>query len=212
MTTIYLIRHGETDVNRNTILAGWYNAQPTELGLRQGEAVALRLKDVHADAIYASDLDRAMTIANQIARYHDMPVIPVKGLREISIGEWEGLTVPQAREGWPEVFKVWDEDPGHVVYPGGEGVQQMTDRFSQTVIQLAQKHPDQTIFCATHGYALRTLYLYCHGMDVGRLGETVYVPNASISRLSWDGEKLTMLSYGESDYLSGMVTELKGFR
>ncbi len=209
MTEFIVVRHGETDANRNGILAGHYPAKVTELGLEQGEAVAAYLKDIHIDRVYSSDLRRAMIIAGQIAGYHELPVHPFPQLREVYLGKWEGITPAQALEGWPEAYTVWLENQGYMQCPDGENTRQVIERSGSALKTLAKKHPGETVVIATHGYLIRTLYAACHNTPLEGFRAIPYVPNASVTRIVSDGDTLEMTLYGECDYLADMVTEVK---
>jgi len=91
-TTLYFVRHGETDYNRNSIVQGrGVDAPLNERGRRQAEALARRFAAVPLDAIYASPLRRALETAEAVRRYHpDVPFFQVVDLEEMDWGELEG--------------------------------------------------------------------------------------------------------------------------
>ena len=90
MTTIYLIRHAEAEGNLFRRAQGHWNGKITERGKKQIDALAERFKDVHIDAVYSSDLDRARDTAGALLRGRDLELHTTRQLREIHMGVWEG--------------------------------------------------------------------------------------------------------------------------
>ncbi|MFQ5344173.1 MAG: histidine phosphatase family protein, partial [Anaerolineae bacterium] len=95
MKRLILVRHGETEWNRTGRYQGFARTSLNERGHWQAEQVARRLAGWEIDAIYASDLPRAYQTAEPIARRLDLPISMTVALREVDVGEWEGLTVPE---------------------------------------------------------------------------------------------------------------------
>ena len=75
MLRIYFVRHGQTDWNSLKKLQGQQDACLNELGMRQSQAVAKRLKNVPLEALYSSDLARARQTAQAINTYHNLPLL-----------------------------------------------------------------------------------------------------------------------------------------
>ena len=92
MTTILLVRHGETDWNLQRRVQGHSDTPLNDNGRAQALALADTLDDVELDAVYASDLARAFETARIVAERRGLTVTSVPGLRERNFGTWEGLT------------------------------------------------------------------------------------------------------------------------
>ena len=107
-THVYLVRHGETAWNRERRFQGHQDVPLSPAGLFQAERLAQRLKSETFDAVYSSDLKRAVQTAEIVARELALPVVTLKGLRERSMGEWEGLTQEEVAARFPD----W---PGRIV-------------------------------------------------------------------------------------------------
>lgn len=209
LTTLYLIRHGETVTNQSGIVAGSYDAQLTEAGVKQGSLVAQHFRDIPLDAIYASDISRAIIMAREIADYHNLPVRCDARLREIHLGDWEGLHVNELRERWPKEYQLWMEDQGHCICPNGESVQDVEKRVMAGIRAIIENHPDQNVLCVTHGLALKTVYINLTHTPLSKFRELKYVSNASITRLEAEGNEIRLVSYGDDTYLStDMVTHI----
>ena len=88
MTEIYLIRHAQAEGNLYRMMQGHWDGDVTDMGRRQIEALAQRLKDERIDALYSSDLYRTRLTACAVTKYHDIPIHTDKRLREINVGPW----------------------------------------------------------------------------------------------------------------------------
>ena len=119
-TRLYLIRHGETDFNREGRYQGRLDVELSTLGKEQAQALAHRLEKTPFTAIYASNLKRAQATAQIIAAHHELPVQVEPDLRERDFGSWEGFTFAEIEERFPEEAKQWLEDPLRTRIPGAE--------------------------------------------------------------------------------------------
>src|SRR3989337_2728452 len=103
---LILVRHGESEWNRIGRYQGQADAPLSDLGLRQADALANRLRHEQIDAIYTSPLQRARKTAEAIARFHpEIPFTEDPGLHEIHHGEWQGLLAHEVREKYPELLE-----------------------------------------------------------------------------------------------------------
>jgi alpha-ribazole phosphatase len=168
-----MVRHGATANNAEARYTGQSDVPLCPLGERQAEAVAARLADMRLDAIISSDLVRARSTAEAIARFHQVPVLSDPDLREISIGEWEGLTYAEALQRDPELVAVWQSggpESLQVAPPGGETNLAFRDRLARALDRwraLYFRHED-TILWVTHGGVVGVLLCHLLGMDLTR--------------------------------------------
>ncbi|MGI6091390.1 MAG: alpha-ribazole phosphatase [Veillonellaceae bacterium] len=157
MTKIILVRHGQTLWNVEMKYQGQTDIALTEKGLEQAQMVAKRLANESISAIYSSDLSRAFATAEIIAAKHNLQVIGVPELREISFGDWEGLTYTNINSGWPQIMDKLFTCPDEVTIPGGESFPQLRERASKALAKIAANHKDQNIVVVAHGGTIRTL-------------------------------------------------------
>jgi broad specificity phosphatase PhoE len=148
---LLLVRHGVTDHNINRQFTGQSDIPLTELGKHQARAVGTYLAREQLDVIFSSDLQRARDTAREIALHHNLPVLEDPDLREIHMGEWEGLTVEEIRardqEGWTYVRS----DPVHHAPPGGESFIQLQERAARALQRCQEQYTGQTVLWTTHG-------------------------------------------------------------
>ena len=114
MTTILLVRHGESAANRDNVFAGNYDAELLPRGYEQARLTARYIKENFAvDAIYSSDLSRAYNTALCIAEELGLPVTADRRFREIDAGVWDGVAFEQIIKTHPDEFKAWVADIGN---------------------------------------------------------------------------------------------------
>src|SRR5687768_5606634 len=139
MTEFLLVRHGETDWNVEQRFQGHADPPLNDAGREQARALAAALADAELDAIYTSDLARARETAEIVAARTGVPVLALTELREIDVGEWEGLTWPEIEERFPQGVLSWHEH-GHG-WSDGETYDEVERRVVQMLRSLAGDHP-----------------------------------------------------------------------
>lgn len=164
MTKVFLIRHGETDWNRLQKYQGQTDIPLNSDGVRQAEQLASRLQRETFDAVYSSDLVRAHETATVLATPHQLQVTTCPGLKEISFGDWEGLTYDHIMGEWSGEMGLFFSKPGEVEIPNGETFRQLQERVVATLDELVRAHPQQTILVVSHGAAIRTAI--CAALDI----------------------------------------------
>lgn len=201
ITHILAIRHGETRWNVDGRLQGQLDIELNERGLRQAQQLANALKDHPLDALYSSDLMRAMQTAQPIAHALQRPVQTLAGLRERHFGYYQGKTFLQVQAMAPDDAQRWQQrDPDFVPGESGESLHVFQARILQTLSDIVQKHEGQTIAIITHGGVLDTLYRNATHQDI-RAPRTWQLGNASISRLLWSPEGLSMVRWADASHL-----------
>ncbi len=159
MTTLILVRHGETDWNRDGIWQGHGDPPLNDVGHRQAMELAERLADVEIDALYSSDLRRAYETAEIIGRAKGLEVHADERLREIDIGAWSGLTRAQIEERFPGMTR-----------PDGESSDAFDARAVGALRWIAGSHGGGSVLVVTHGGVVRALDRHLSGEPRDVLG------------------------------------------
>lgn len=141
MTTLLLVRHGETDWNADGRLQGQTDRPLSDFGRRQARQLADDLAGEELDAIYASDLSRARETAEIVAARLGLPVVLDSDLREKDWGTWEGLTAVE-------------RDRVEFV---GESTEQHLERTLKALRRIADRHPYDRVLVVTHGGSMRRI-------------------------------------------------------
>jgi len=205
-TRILAIRHGETAWNVDTRIQGQIDIPLNDTGRWQAERVAEALAGEEVDVIYASDLSRAAETAAAISRRIGLPVVHDQGLRERNFGLFQGRTVAEVEAIHPDLVRRWKAREPDFEPEGAESLRVFCQRSVETAQRLAAAHPGQTVVMVAHGGVLDCLYRAACGMPI-EAPRTWQLGNASINRLLFTGERLTMIGWGDIQHLGGDALE-----
>jgi broad specificity phosphatase PhoE len=158
-TRLVLVRHGQTDYNRERRWQGVGSDVPlNDVGraeaARVGEALAGRYDGAVA-ALYTSDLVRARETAEIVGARLDLEPIDEPALRELSHGRWEGLTHAEVAERWPQELVEYEAHPYDVRRGGGDSYRDLESRLWPAIERLAAAHRGERIVCVSHGGPVR---------------------------------------------------------
>ena len=211
-TTLYIVRHGESLGNARGILLGHTDLDLSELGYRQANATAEYLAGTHIDKIYSSDLLLAFNTAVPHAKLRGMKVIPDTELREIHLGEWEGLHGEEIVERWPGSFSPeWHKNYGTFTYPGGENNYNVGFRIMAELERICRENEGKTILIATHAAAIRAFWAIITGISPEQMGEAVQFPsNASYTVVEYVKNEFVPVEYSHDEQLADVgITKIK---
>ncbi len=209
MTTLYIVRHGESVANHEDRLAGNRDMPLSDIGRKQAQCTAAFLQAVPLEAVYSSDLSRAMETAAILAAPHHLPVFPEPGLREICGGVWEGLTYPEIAARYPDEYQVWKENIGLSHCPGGESALQVQVRVRSAIERIVQRHPEGHLCLVTHGLALRVMEAVWAQLPPDKIAAIPFVSNASVTVVTYDGAVGTLLKRDLHAHLEGLITNIR---
>ena len=207
---IYLVRHGETDSNREGRYRGWSEADLSPEGYAQAEKTGEFLKKLEVDALYCSDLTRAMETARVIGKKCNLEPEVKASLRELHFGEWEGLNYWEIMDGWKDAVSRWFEDPFHHPPPGGEDVNTVCRRIQDFITELKAEEPlPKAAVVVTHGGTIRAWWSYVSNASVQGFWR-MEVENASVSLLVGNGDNFDLEYRNYTGHLSGVRATEKG--
>jgi broad specificity phosphatase PhoE len=162
-THVVIIRHGQSQGNAEGRFGGHTDTPLSPRGRRQAEATARALVPEKFDAIYSSDLPRAIETATPLARLTGAPLENTEALRERSVGVMEGLTFEEAAEQHPEQYQaLLRRDFEHVLL-GGESYRQTLDRASRKLDEVIEQHKGGRIALFAHTGTICILILHLMG-------------------------------------------------
>lgn len=192
MTKIILVRHGETVWNVEMKYQGHSDIALTPKGQEQARKVGARLAREKIDAVYASDLSRAQFTAEQIAKRHNLQVVVVPEFREISFGEWEGLSYNSISTKWPEQMEKFYTLTDELEIPGGETFRQVKARAIEALKRVVNSHPDQTIVIVSHGGTIRTILCAIMNIHLNHLWN-IQQANTAVNILNYYDDNKVMV-------------------
>ena len=201
MTCIILVRHGETDWNREEHFRGRADVPLNETGLLQAEATGRRIAaEWRPSAVYASPLSRSLRTAEAIARHFDLTVQAHAGLMDIDYGQWQGLTPSEVRKRWPEMADAWYHAPQRAQIPGGETLEEVRARALAAVHEMAARHAGQTLVLVSHTVVNRVILLAVLGLDIGRFWR-LRQGMCAVNVFEAEGNHYTLTSLNETYHL-----------
>lgn len=152
MTSIYLVRHGATEWNHDKRAQGHADIDLDAEGHRQAVTVAQELAPLAIDAVYSSDLKRAVDTARPIAETHGLEVRIDPAFREIDQGDWTGLHVDEIKERWPDM---WGPARHFTARPAGESPREVRERALAGLARVVSDVPEGTAVIVSHGGTIR---------------------------------------------------------
>ncbi|MFH1484868.1 MAG: alpha-ribazole phosphatase [Chloroflexota bacterium] len=165
MTRLLVVRHGETEWNRDRRYQGQKNVGLNDTGQRQAERLKDRLADENIVAAYSSDLQRAKRTAETIVSSKGLEVVPFPGLRELDFGQFEGLTFEEIEQRFPSENRSWLSRRIDVSPPGGENLVQLAKRVSSATDRILRQNAEGTVLVASHGGPIRAIL--CSLLEIG---------------------------------------------
>jgi broad specificity phosphatase PhoE len=196
MTFIYLVRHGQTAWNKEEIFRGRTDVPLNETGLRQSELAGQYFKGMEIHAIYSSPLSRAWQTAQKIAQFHNLQVDPLKGILDMSFGDWEGHAHQEIRKIDGEIYRQWVESPHLVRLPGGESLDDVRGRAMAALEEVIRKHRDQTIVLVSHRVVCKVLICAILGLD-----------NSHFWQIAQDTTAINLVQYKNGKYILSLMNE-----
>ena len=157
MTRLVLIRHGETDWNREGRCQGQTDVPLNLTGRAQAAALAASLCGQQLDAVYSSDLLRASQTAQPVAHATRAPLFLDLRLREIHLGQWQGMLLDDVRAGDGARAERFFHDPQMRAGRTGESVADVFGRVSSALDEILGRHPGGRLAVVSHGLALAAL-------------------------------------------------------
>jgi len=186
---LVIVRHGETDWNREGRYQGKMDIPLNEVGLKQAHLLAEALSTKKIDLIFSSPLRRALDTAKAISFRTGTPLFVRDELREIHFGEWEGLLVSEVKSRYPESFEEWRRSPDNAIIPSGETLRMVLDRVKPLLELLLNNYAKQTVVIVGHGGINRVIICHLLGLPLSCYWK-FRQDNACLSileSLSWNG-------------------------
>jgi broad specificity phosphatase PhoE len=164
---LILLRHGETESNRQRLALGREDVPLNEKGRRQAAALASSLDGVALSAVFASPLRRAVETARPLAEARALDVQVDEDLIEMAVGELEGLSPQELRDRYGDFLRQWfSTEAGRLRMPGGESLQDVQDRAWAAIERLRERHPKDTVAVVTHNFTIHAILSRALGLSL----------------------------------------------
>jgi broad specificity phosphatase PhoE len=197
---LLLVRHGQSTWNHERRIQGQLDPPLSDEGRRQAAMLGRRLAGRRFAALYSSDLRRAVETSSAISDAIGLEPVPMAELREIYLGEWEGLRTDELAERFPQAWAGWTEEPDWDLVPGGEGSAAFEARVESALESIFARHPEGDVLAVTHGGVIQ---IALHHV-VGRPGRGIFpfrIQNASMSVIERRNGRLVVSGVNDIGHL-----------
>lgn len=201
MKELYIIRHGETELNRLGIVQGrGINADLNDTGIAQATAFFNKYNSVKFDKIYTSSLVRThQTVKGFIDL--GLPWEQLDGLDELAWGEWEGKpNTEEAREAFRAVVKEWQLGNYDAKFEGGESPNDVGIRMAKAITHIKNQSNENIVLICMHGRAMRLILCQLLNKPFSDMEEFPH-SNTTLYRLQYDNDQFTLLDSNNISHL-----------
>jgi broad specificity phosphatase PhoE len=199
--TIFLIRHGQSELNRLNKVHGLNEPGLSGEGKAQAEQVAKTLAQEKIDLVYTSPLLRAKQTAQVIASVCDIPIKELDGLREIILGVWEGKSFEEISQLFKKDYQIWLKRPSRAKIAKAEKINSFRKRVVLAFKTMLKNNMDKNIAIVTHNGVIAIFLSYIFKADFDKLFHLISINNASISRIHFESGKFTISSVNDTYHL-----------
>lgn len=204
---LILVRHGETGWNKDGLVQGGdSDIQLNETGLEQARRLAVFLKNEPITAILSSPLQRAMATAEVIASQHQLPVEIDQGLKELKVGDLEGISISNLRTTFSRFLLKWWQNGEAMKLPNGESLVDLQQRVWKVIEGLLERHrsvselnKDATAVVVSHYFV--TLAIIFKALNLSPDCFTKFkVDLGGISRLEIQNHETRLVTFNDTSY------------
>lgn len=212
LTKLLLVRHGESRANYERFFAGQLDIELTAAGIQQAKLTAQYIKkNYDVSKVYSSDLSRAFETGKCISDSFGIEIIPIKQLREIYAGKWQGMGIDEIQTKYSDDYKVWFNDIGNAKCTDGESIKEMTHRVMSEITKIAVANPERTIVIASHANPVRAILCMAETDSFDHMKNIPCPTNASVSELEYNNGCWTVKKISLDAHLSNFTDSLHTF-
>lgn len=199
MKKIYVVRHGETQWNREEVFRGTKDIPLNEIGKKQAERVGLYFSHMPVNRIISSPLSRALQTAEAISKTTNAAVDTMEEFTDMNFGIWEGLALREVEERFPLDFSLWKASPDKLRIENGETLAMVRDRISAGLANIDYDREDMVVI-VTHRVICKIFILYALGTGNDHFWDMKYDPG-SITLLEWNNNRHTLIFSNDTCHL-----------
>jgi len=189
-TTLFIVRHGLTEWNVQHRLQGHKNSPLTSTGKRQALEVKKRLADLEIHKVYVSPLERALETLQLIIADRDVEIVKKTGLKEISLGPWEGKTKKETQQSHPLEYGQFWKKQNDFYLQGAETYQQLQDRVVKTIQYIFSMEKNSNVLVVSHWIAIKVAIAYFTSTPLAQLSNIIDPGNGEVLTLSNEGNRV----------------------
>jgi phosphoserine phosphatase len=174
---LYIVRHGETQWNKDEVFRGRKDVPLNERGQQQAEVVGRYFQGKAVDRIVSSPLMRAVQTAQSISHTTGVPIEAWSEFTDIDFGIWEGLSLREVEERYPAELAVWRTSPKNLKIEAGETLAAVEDRISEG-LKILCNGQEGAVVILTHRVICKLIVLTCLKMGAEHFWDMKYDPGS----------------------------------
>jgi probable phosphoglycerate mutase len=189
-TTLFIVRHGLTEWNVQHRLQGHKNSPLTSTGRCQALEVKQRLADLEIHKVYVSPLERALETMQLIIADRDVEIVKMTGLKEISLGPWEGKTKKETQQSHPLEYGQFWKKQNDFYLQGAETYQQLQERVVKTIQYIFSMEKNSNVLVVSHWIAIKVAIAYFTSTPLAQLSDIIDPGNGEVLTLNKEGNRV----------------------
>lgn len=198
---LYIIRHGETDWNKEKRLQGQSDTELNEYGIRLARITAEALKDVKFDHIFSSPLKRAYRTAELLRGDRETAIVTDDRLKEIGFGINEGVPAGEISGDFHYFF---DAPEKYRPAEGGETYEELCARskdfIDNVIVPLSLREPEGTVLITAHGAMNKSIMIYLNHLEIRNMWDGIFQRNCCVNIFEINGTEFSMLQEAKIYY------------
>ena len=194
MTVLHLLRHGQHGLLGGVLAGRMPGVGLSERGCAEIAVIAERLAGENITALYSSPLQRTRESAEIIGERFGLPVTYADGLIELDFGEWTGATFDSIRA--DPRWRSWSSHRSLAAIPGGETMRAVQHRAVNAIIDICERHPEETVVAVSHGDVIRAALVFALGMPLD-FYHRIEIVQGSLSTIRIDDGGIRVLRVNE---------------
>lgn len=203
MARLIIVRHAESALNTQNRIQGHHDSLLTKKGVSQARRLARRIRHFRIDKIYSSDLGRAYTTTLEITKHlKRVKIVRDPKLREILLGDWEGMTPEEVDRLYQNGYQKWRKCPSAMCIPNAESVTRFRRRVTSRVRQIALANKGKTILVVTHGGVITALLSDWLRADFDTILLSVQIDNTSLTFVDMTEKRARLWVINDTDHLA----------
>jgi len=207
LTRIYLIRHGQTDLNKSKTFRGRLDPPLNEIGFKEADTAATFLKYSNISFVISSPLLRAVQTGERIARCHGLEVATMPEFVDVDFGDWEGMTEEKVATLYPQLLSLWHNSPHKVKFPGGENLLDVKKRVKKGLDKIRENYNGQNGALVTHRVVCKVLICLLAGIPLKNFW-SIRIDTAGISLFDMMTDHFTIHFLNSTSHLSKMESRI----
>ncbi len=201
MARLIIVRHAETALNLQNRIQGHSDSDLTPRGIMQARRLAARLKGFHIDKVYSSDLGRAYTTTRHITQFIKKPIVRDPLLREIHLGDWEGMLPEEVDRLYNKGYQKWLICPSGCRIPRSESLSRFRKRVTERIRAIAKANHGKHVLVVTHGGVITALLSYWLDADFDALLLRLHIENTSLTIVDLTEKRFRVWAVNDTTHL-----------